>query len=303
MEPDTTGTEQDGGSNGEVREGETGRRDPREPRLNAMRHGLTARAVLLREEEAEEFLALRDDFFRQWCPAGETECAQVHEMAEAQWRLLRCTPMESELLETLRDPEAPVGGLAAAFLGGHKGDGGDLLRLARYRRTIERSFDRALHNLLLLHRVRGVWSKPNLEEPEDEENWEAPPSVNERWCGDVTHAQPRPQRDDNGNENEFGNVTVTVERVIIGDDGEQIPGEEYHAREKAAREKAAREKRAQESGAAAEPDEPPATAGAGGPERPKADILRNGPPVADEHADAREFSETLSRVPRDRRRY
>jgi len=288
MEPETAGTEQDGGSNGEVREGAAGRR---EPRFNALRHGLTARAILLREEEVEDFEGLRTDLFLQWRPAGETECAQVYDMVDAQWRLMRCSPTEAELLETLRDPDAPVGGLAAAFLGGREGGVDDLLKLARYRRTIERNFDRALHNLLLLHRARGVWSRPNLVAPEDQENWEAPPPVHERWRIPVTQAQPRPQRE------EDDNVTVTVERVIIGPDGEKIPWEEYLAREKAA----------QESEVPAEPDaEGPAstvsTATPASQERPKADILRNGPPVADEIPDWEEFSGPLSRVPRDRRR-
>ena len=264
----------------------------RDPRFNALRHGLTARAILLREEEAEQFQSLRDDFFRQWCPAGETECSQVHEMAESQWLLLRCTPMESELLESLRDPDAPIGGLAAAFLGGRKGDGGDLLRIRRYRRSIERSFDRALHNLLLLHRVRGVWSRPNLVEPEEGEAFEFTVPVKERWLSPVTQAQPRPRRDDE--DHEFGNATVTVERVIIGPDGERIPWEEYLAREQAA----------QETQAPAQPEgENPAPKNASqAAVRPKADILRNGPDFEDEIPEEPDLLELTGRVPRDRRR-
>jgi hypothetical protein len=293
MEPETTGLGQDAGSNVKGGAGETKRR---EPRFNALRHGLTARAILLRDEEVEEFEGLRRDYFRQWCPAGETECGQVHDMVEMQWQLLRCSPMEAELLETLRDPGAPMGGLAAAFLGGRKGDGNDLLKLARYRRSIERSFDRAMHNLLLLHRVRGVWSKPNLKEPEDMERWEAPPPVHERWCRAVTQAQPRPQRDDD--ENEFGNATVTVERVIIGDDGERIPWEEYLAREQAAQDAQAPAKPAAEPAAG----ETASTDASRSVERPKADILRNGPAFVDELPDEPELFEPLGQVPRGRRR-
>jgi hypothetical protein len=277
-----------------------------------MRHGLTARAILLREEEAEQFEALRADFFQQWCPAGEAESSQVHELAEAQWRLLRCTPMEAELLESLRDPDAPKGGLAAAFLGGREADSGALLRLARYRRTIERSFDRALHNLLLLHRVRGVWSRPNLVAPEDEENWEPPSPVNERWSRPVTHAEPVPLPEASGDENEFGNATVTVQRVIIGEDGERIPWEEYLARQQAAGESGAERDPGAEAASGAEMDtgaerasgsqETHSTESVEIRNRPKADILRNGAPESAENPDSRQVSEQPGRVPGGRRR-
>ena len=183
--------------------------------------------------------------------------------------------------------------MAAAFLGGRQGGVDDLLKLARYRRTIERSYDRALHNLLMLHRVRGVWSRPNLVEPEDEEHWEAPPPVKDRWTGPVTQAQPRPQREDEDD------VSVTVQRVIIGENGERMSWEEYLAREKAAQES--------QKPSAPEGTEPAAEEPASGTarrvERPKADILRNGPPVADEIPDEPEFFAPLSGLPRDRRRF
>jgi hypothetical protein len=262
---------------GEILNGETAR----EPRFNALRHGLTARTIMLGDEEAEQFESLRDDLFRQWRPLGESECGAVYEMAEAQWRLMRCSPMEAELLESLRDPDAPVGGLAAAFLGGREADGGALLRLMRYRTTIERSYDRALHNLLLLHRVRGVWSKPNLAEPEEGEE-DPLESVNPRWCGRVAGAEPMARREDDDD-----NVTVTVERVIIGEDGEEIPREEYLANKQEGEESEA------QSDSNARPD---------ARERPKPDILRNGTPQVDENSDRPGFSDPLSRAPRDRRR-
>jgi len=242
-----------------------------DPRYNAVKHGLTARRLLLREEEVAEFAAFRDDWFREWCPRGQAECAAVYEMAEAQWRLLRISPIEAELLESLRHPDSEVGGLAAAFLGGKDADGNDLLRLARYRRTIERSYDRALHDLLLLHRARGVWSRPEVPQARAEpKDWlETVPAC---WRAEVAQAEPMPPRDEEA-------PTVTVESFVIGDQGEEIPSAEWERRQQEERIQAASDAVPVVSPSAPPPSQE-APAGPAihtiPPQRPNPDILRNG---------------------------
>jgi hypothetical protein len=85
----------------------------------------------------------------------------VHRMAGAAWRLLRVPEMEAELLETLRDPEAPGGGLARAFLG-PGAESAALARLTRYETALERSYLRSLRTLNLLRLARGVTGGPDV---------------------------------------------------------------------------------------------------------------------------------------------
>jgi len=132
------------------------------PRLNALKHGLRARTILLREEEVEDFHRLRDAWFRQWMPAGATECGLVERLAENQIRLRRCAEFEAEIFETLRDRDAPGGGLAAAFLSGPGRDPEALQLLIRYETAFDRAFHRALRTLLLLQKQRGARIPPNL---------------------------------------------------------------------------------------------------------------------------------------------
>jgi len=245
---------------------------PRDPRYNALRHGLSARRLLLREEEAAEFAAFRDDLFREWCPRGQSECGAVYEMAEAQWRLMRCAPIEAELLESMRHPDVEMGGLAAAFLGGRDADGSALLRLARYRRTIERSYDRALRDLLLLHRGRNVWSRPEVPLPGGREPQDWVEVVHPRWRAEAAPAEampPLPEDED---------PTVTVESFVIGEDGEQIPMAEYERREQAGRHAPAAPEDAESPASPAAAPAPGAPPG----DRTKADILQNGARLPDD---------------------
>jgi len=196
--------------------------NPRDPRFNALRHGLTARQLLIEGEEALAFESYRDDLFREWRPRGQAECAALHEMADAQWRLFRCSPIEAQLLQSLRDPDAPMGGLAAAFLGGSRAEDGALLRLARYRRTIERSYDRALHDLLLLHRARGVWSRPEIPATPDDAPEGPAASVHPRWRAPVAPAEAMLIEDDDS-------VVVTVERVDLDEFGRPVASKDHPA--------------------------------------------------------------------------
>ena len=59
---------------------------------NAIRHGLTARTVVLQNESEDQYLAdLRDylDYFR---PEGKPETDLVHQLAASKWRSRICRP-------------------------------------------------------------------------------------------------------------------------------------------------------------------------------------------------------------------
>jgi hypothetical protein len=136
-------------------ETQTGANGRRPPSLNALKHGLRARTLLLSEEEAPLFEALREALLKEWAPQSNAERLLVIKMAEAAWRLRRIAPIEAQLFESLRDPEAPGGGYARAFLSANGSSA--LMKLMRYETALEREFHRALRALLLLQKCRGAY--------------------------------------------------------------------------------------------------------------------------------------------------
>ena len=58
-------------------------------RSNALKHGLTARLTLSRNDNAEHFQDLLVALLEQFAPANDVEFLCVEEMAMAKWRLRR----------------------------------------------------------------------------------------------------------------------------------------------------------------------------------------------------------------------
>src|SRR5260370_9796489 len=71
--------------------------------MNALRHGLRARSVVLPGENREEFNQLCDDLELEWNPQSRTEQFYVEQMAVSQWKLIR---MEVVEVNIFKDPEA-----------------------------------------------------------------------------------------------------------------------------------------------------------------------------------------------------
>src|SRR6202011_2346085 len=63
--------------------------------MNALRHGLRARTVVLPGENREEFNQLCDDLEVEWHPQSRTEQFYVEQMAVSQWKLTRMEVGES----------------------------------------------------------------------------------------------------------------------------------------------------------------------------------------------------------------
>jgi hypothetical protein len=57
--------------------------------MNALKHGLRARTVVLPSENPEEFHQLCDDLEAEWQPQSRTEQFYVEQMAVSQWKLNR----------------------------------------------------------------------------------------------------------------------------------------------------------------------------------------------------------------------
>jgi len=56
---------------------------------NARTHGCTSRKLLLPEESAEEYAALRGDWLADFAPAAPTALELVEQTAQAHWLYLR----------------------------------------------------------------------------------------------------------------------------------------------------------------------------------------------------------------------
>jgi hypothetical protein len=151
---------------------------------NSLRHGFTAGSVVLPTESQEDFQALLDSYTDQFDPQGGVEMDLVQTMAAARWRLRRICSIETTLLDKEMTRNAKdirrefnnpddAGRLAWVFrdLANH---GQSLALLMRYEGALNRSYDRAFKQLLLLqaHRPRPNEPKPAqatpCEEPADQ---------------------------------------------------------------------------------------------------------------------------------------
>jgi hypothetical protein len=63
--------------------------------LNAVKTGLTARAVLLSPEDAIAYQQHLDRHFTRYAPATDDEKSLVQSIADTEWRLLRIAPLEA----------------------------------------------------------------------------------------------------------------------------------------------------------------------------------------------------------------
>jgi hypothetical protein len=84
--------------------------------LNALRHGLTARAAVLPTEDPEAYQRHIQQFLDEYTPATPTEAQLVHEIANTAWRLNRIPSLEAELLSQAPNPQSLIPQLAALGL-------------------------------------------------------------------------------------------------------------------------------------------------------------------------------------------
>ena len=118
---------------------------------NALRHGLTAKSLVVRDDEREEFAALRDDLEAEIDPQGALESIAFDELLHAAWNLRRFRRIEAEVsvgtLDDFTDPQTTA----------------ILDRLSRYQSRAQRAYTRALAELRLLQTNRAV-RESKLEE-------------------------------------------------------------------------------------------------------------------------------------------
>jgi hypothetical protein len=89
--------------------------------LNALTHGLTARAAVLPSEDPAAYEQHRRQFLAEYDPKTGTETQLVYELVDTAWRLNRVPLLEAEVLSSAApSPESPAPAIAAlATLGLH----------------------------------------------------------------------------------------------------------------------------------------------------------------------------------------
>jgi hypothetical protein len=145
---------------------------------NAIRHGLIAKAVVLKVESMERFQELLASLVEEFQPATATEHALVETMAVARWRLMRNWMLLTALLEDeagRQDPQAGNEPMLAAMAFRTLADSSRALQLLqRYETSLDRQYSRALNNLLKL-RPRSADPKP--AQPHQALGAEVPPET------------------------------------------------------------------------------------------------------------------------------
>lgn len=68
---------------------------------NALKHGLTAKTVLLPGEDAAAYEALASGIFHDFNPANTLEAALTRELIDLQWRLQRVSSIEARILSAV----------------------------------------------------------------------------------------------------------------------------------------------------------------------------------------------------------
>ena len=71
-------------------------------RLNALKHGLSARTIVLPDENADEFKQLCDDLEARWQPQDRTEQYLVEKMAICQWQQARGYKREAQIVSNMQ---------------------------------------------------------------------------------------------------------------------------------------------------------------------------------------------------------
>ena len=127
--------------------------------MNALRHGLLSKCVLLPDESKEIFDLLLNQHLAKLEPADGPEHSAVEEMVACIWRQRRLWAVETRLLANAaaKRPETdPLDCIAGAFSDLAKGP--ELNLIHRYEGRLHRMHQRALQNLFLLSD-----SEPNLD--------------------------------------------------------------------------------------------------------------------------------------------
>ena len=74
-------------------------------KMNALKHGLTAKTAIVSAERAKDYEVFRDAMFEDRASVGALECLLVERMVVCAWRLRRAVRKEADLDRTERERE------------------------------------------------------------------------------------------------------------------------------------------------------------------------------------------------------
>ena len=118
---------------------------------NSLRHGLTAKKVVIPGEDAAEYDALRQELHADFAPANTAEATLVDQIAEHTWRLQRVRRAETAAFEGFMRNKKHTDFVVAFAMN----DSMSMLeKIRRYEVTIERSYHRAVDQLRKLQKER-----------------------------------------------------------------------------------------------------------------------------------------------------
>ncbi len=135
-------------------------------RLNALKHGLLSKAVLLESEDAETLAELTTDMRTEFDPHGPLEEMLVDRIASCYWRLRRAVWVEKNAMDWYEEDEdafvvMPETDEQIARKRIKNTIGNDSIeKVLRYETAIERSMFRALHELERLQAKRNGKDTP-----------------------------------------------------------------------------------------------------------------------------------------------
>jgi len=142
-------------ANGALSKGPSTPAGKRRSSLNAIRHGLCAKCIVLDHESRENFLILLQQHIDRFQPADEVEFGMIEEMCASYWRQRRAWSIETALLDkhiALQLGETGPERLAAAF--DTLAAAPTLPLLHRYETRQHLMYQRALRTFILLRTVK-----------------------------------------------------------------------------------------------------------------------------------------------------
>ena len=141
-------------------------------RENAVKHGLTAKHVVMQHEDEADYRELRASITMEYQPRTPQEHRFADQIAQNYWRLLRCRRVETATFENrlgaLKDrlkiaPKAPIDndeGISICM----SNEGRDFDTIRRYETTIERAWYRAIRELRAAQKERRETEASQAEE-------------------------------------------------------------------------------------------------------------------------------------------
>jgi hypothetical protein len=165
----------------------------RKSALNAMRHGLTGRTIVMPHEDMQAYHAFCKELFEDLAPETslERQCAQT--FCDTQWRLNRARSIEDAMIalghaEAAGNIETEHPQVYAALTAARvfRDDSKSFVNLSLYEQRLQRTLDKALRQLQTLQAERRAQAQTATTEPQDPE----PPPNQEQFVFSTAENTP-----------------------------------------------------------------------------------------------------------------